>query len=138
MVLKSSTMLVKTVNEEAFFFSKTLSRVEIFENAGFAFARERKQTEVFEYNDVIHHILLVLRMLREKCYGILLRYFLIDHVQFFTTFYIFRRLTYFCRFLVDGRKRFKYATCQREFFLKTDKKYLPFQKYLDTCGQSLV
>ena len=41
-------MLVKTVINEKAFFSKTLSRVEIFENAKFKFARERKKTEVFD------------------------------------------------------------------------------------------
>ena len=41
-------MLVKTVINEKAFFSKTLSRVEIFENAKFKFARERKKPEVFD------------------------------------------------------------------------------------------
>ena len=41
-------------------FSKTLSRVEveIFENAGFSFTFGRTKPEVFEYDGVIHHILL--------------------------------------------------------------------------------
>ena len=34
-------------------FSKTLSRVEIFENAGFSFIYGRSKREVFEYDDVI-------------------------------------------------------------------------------------
>ena len=40
-------------------FSKTLSRVEIFENAGFSSTCGRTKTEVFEYDDVVHvhHIL---------------------------------------------------------------------------------
>ena len=29
--------------------------MEIFENASFSFTRERMKTEVFEYDDVIHH-----------------------------------------------------------------------------------
>ena len=34
-----------------------------FENAGFSFSCEQTKTEVFEYDDVIHHIPLALRML---------------------------------------------------------------------------
>ena len=37
-------------------FSKTHSRVEIFENAGLSFTCGRTKTEVFEYDDVTHHI----------------------------------------------------------------------------------
>ena len=37
---------------------------------------------------------------------------------------------------MDGRKRFKYATRGRVFFLEKGKKSL-FQKYLDTGGQGL-
>ena len=51
-------------------FSKTLSRVEIFENAGFSFRFGRTKPEVFEYDDVIHHILLAWRMYRKWCYRI--------------------------------------------------------------------
>ena len=51
-------------------FSKTISRVEIFENAGFLFRRERTKREIFEYDDVIHHIVRELRMLRRVCYRI--------------------------------------------------------------------
>ena len=36
-------------------FSKTLSRVEIFENTGFLTTCRRTKTEVFQYDDVIHH-----------------------------------------------------------------------------------
>ena len=39
-------------------FSKTFSRVEIFEKAGFSFTCGRTKTEVFQYDDVIHHVLL--------------------------------------------------------------------------------
>ena len=42
---------VKTVTENGS-FQKTLSRVEIFKNAGFSFTSERTKTEVFEYDDV--------------------------------------------------------------------------------------
>ena len=35
-------------------FFKTLSKVEIFENAGFSFSRGQTKREVFESNDVIH------------------------------------------------------------------------------------
>ena len=70
-------------------FSKT--SVEIFENAGFSFTIGRKKTEVFEYDDVIYHILLALRMLRKGCY----------------------RISIVVAFDVDRRKIFAYATCGR-------------------------
>ena len=81
-------------------FSKTLSWVEIFENAGFSFTRGRTKTKVFKCDDVIHHILLAWRMLRNWCHCI-------DIVR------------------VDGRKRFEYATqrCFFVFFLKRRKKF---------------
>ena len=41
-------------------FSQTFSRLKIFENAGFSFTCARTKTEVFEYDDVIHHLLLAL------------------------------------------------------------------------------
>ena len=44
---------VKTVTENGS-FQKTLSRVEIFENAGFSFSSGRTKTGVFEYDDVIY------------------------------------------------------------------------------------
>jgi len=40
------------------FSKKTLSRVETSEKAGFSFTCGRTKTEVFEYDDVIHHILI--------------------------------------------------------------------------------
>ena len=51
------TYPVKTVTENGF-FSKPLSRVDIFENAVFLFTYKRTKTKVLEYDDVIHHILL--------------------------------------------------------------------------------
>ena len=42
-------------------FFKTLSKVEIFENAGFSFSRARTKREVFECNDVIHRTAHALR-----------------------------------------------------------------------------
>ena len=48
-------------------FSKTLPRVESFENAGFSFIYGRSKRGVFEYDNVISHILLALRMLCEEC-----------------------------------------------------------------------
>ena len=53
-------------------FSKTLSIVDIFEKAGFSFTRGRTKTEVIEYDDVIHHILLVWRMFRSylHCFSV--------------------------------------------------------------------
>ena len=45
--------------------------MEIFENAGFSFTYGRTKTEVFEYDDVVHHTLLALRMLRKRCYVLL-------------------------------------------------------------------
>ena len=49
-------------------FSKTFSRVWIFEKAGFSFTCGRTKTEVFQYDDVIHHVLLAWRMLRKGCF----------------------------------------------------------------------
>ena len=40
------------------FLLKTVPREEILKNAGFSFTCGRTQTEVFEYDDVIHYILL--------------------------------------------------------------------------------
>ena len=48
-------------------FSKTLSRAEIFENAGLSFTCGRTKTEVFEYDDVIHHIPEAFRLLCKAC-----------------------------------------------------------------------
>ena len=48
-------------------FSKTLPRVELFKNAGFSFIYGRSKREVFEYDYVINHMLLALRMLCEGC-----------------------------------------------------------------------
>ena len=48
-------------------FSITLSRVEISENAGLSFTCGRRKTEVFEYDDVIHHILEAFHMLCKAC-----------------------------------------------------------------------
>ena len=42
-----------------FFFFLNLSKVKIFENAGHSFTCGRTITELFEYEDVIHHILSV-------------------------------------------------------------------------------
>ena len=43
--------------------------VEIFKNARFSFTCGRMKTEVFEYDDVMHHRLLELRMLFEESYS---------------------------------------------------------------------
>ena len=43
--------------------------VEIFKNARFSFTCGRMKTEVFEYDDVMHHTLLELRMLFEESYS---------------------------------------------------------------------
>ena len=53
--------------ENGHIFQKTLSGVEIFENAGFSFIYERSKGEVLENDDVINHMLLPLRMLCEGC-----------------------------------------------------------------------
>ena len=44
--------------------------MEIFENACFSFACERTKRDIYEYDDVIHHIVRELRMLRKECYHI--------------------------------------------------------------------
>ena len=46
---------VKTITESRI-FSKTLSRVKIFENAGHSFTCGQTKTQVFEYDDVMHHL----------------------------------------------------------------------------------
>ena len=43
-------------------FSKTLSREEIFENACFLFTCGQTKTKIFEFDDIIHRILLASRM----------------------------------------------------------------------------
>ena len=43
-------------------FSKTLSRVEIFYNAGYSFTCGSTKMEVFEYDDVMHHTRIALRL----------------------------------------------------------------------------
>ena len=51
-------------------FSKTFSRVEIFEKGGFSFTCTcvRTKTEVFQYDDVTHHVLLLWRTVRKGFY----------------------------------------------------------------------
>lgn len=72
-------------------FSKRLSRVKFSENAGFSvYVRSRTKTDVFEYNDAMHHLLLAQRMLRKGCH----------------------RISIDWRFRRGRRKRFQYATCQ--------------------------
>ena len=60
---------VKTITESRI-FSKTLSRVKILENAGHSFTCGRTKTQVFEYDDVMHHLPLAWRMLCKGCYRI--------------------------------------------------------------------
>ena len=87
-------------------FSKTLSRVEIFENAGFSTTCRRTKTEVFQYDDVIHHNTTS-----------------ITHALWGLPWY-FHRVSVL---LVDGPKRFQYATCGREFFRTRRKKLFVFK-----------
>ena len=47
-------------------FSKTLSRVEIFKNAGFWSTYGRTKPAVFEYDDVVNHLLLTLSSIKES------------------------------------------------------------------------
>ena len=84
--------------------------MKIFENAGFSFTCGRTKTEVFEYDDVVHHTLLALRMLRKGCY-VLLRVF-----------------------VWTGRNDSNTLRVDAYFFLKTEKVNLRFQKYLDMWG----
>ena len=51
-------------------FSKTFSRVEIFEKGGFSFTCTcvRTKTEIFQYDDVTHHVLLLWRTVRKGFY----------------------------------------------------------------------
>ena len=55
--LKPETFLIT----ENVMFSKTFSRLKIFENAGFSSTCGRTKTEVFGHDDFIYHLLLALR-----------------------------------------------------------------------------
>ena len=98
-------------------FSKTVLWVEVFENARLSFTCGRAKTEIFEYDDVthhhtsfnIHHILLALRMLCKWRYRISI-------VLAFSVF-MWTGENDSNTLRVDGSLR--------------------FQKYPDTCGQSL-
>ena len=68
-------------------FSKRLSRVKTLASP---FTCGRTKTDVFEYNDTMHHLLLAEHMLRKGCH----------------------RISIDWRFRRDRRKRFQYATCQ--------------------------
>lgn len=91
-------------------FSKTVPRVEIFENDGFnKFTYGRTKTEAFEYYDVIHHIPLALRML--------------SYFHHFSAF-LWTDENDSNTLRVNG------------YFLKMEKKY-SFSKYPDTFWQGL-
>ena len=96
-------------------FSKTLSRVEIFENAGFSFTFGRTKREVLEYDDVIHHILLAWRMYRKWCYC------------------IFIILAFSC----ERTKTIRIRYVWRRIFFEDGEKNLRLQKYLVTRGPGL-
>ena len=90
-------------------FSKTLSRVEIFGNAGFSnsFTRGRTKTEVFNCDDLCS---------------------LRDAIVFNIV------LAFSC-----GQAKMIRQGCAKDAFaLKTEKKSLRFQKYPDTCRRSLL
>ena len=89
---------VKTVTKRI--FSKTLSRVEIFKNVGFSITCGLTKTEIFKYDNVIHHIFLAWRMFNKGCY----------------------RFSIVFAFLCGRRKRFEYATCGCVLFWKRRKK----------------
>ena len=90
---------------------KTVPRVEILKNAGFSFTCGRTQTDVFEYDDVIHYILLASRWM----------------------------LSYFHRFSVFMWKGENDSNTLRSdsYFLKTEKKISVLKKYPVTCRQGL-
>ena len=58
----------ENVTENASFQKRSSEWVKIFENGGHSFTCGRTKTEVFEYDNVIHHLLLAWRMLCEECY----------------------------------------------------------------------
>ena len=89
---------VKTVTKRI--FSKTLSRVEIFKNVGFSITCGLTKTEIFKYDNVIHHMFLAWRMFNKGCY----------------------RFSIVFAFLCGRRKRFEYATCGCVLFWKRRKK----------------
>ena len=97
-------------------FSKTLSRVETFENAGFSTTCRRTKTEVFQYDDVIHH-----------------------NTTTSITHALWGLLWYFHRFSVCcGRtKKFPIRYVWTWIFSNTEEKNLRFQKYPVTCGRVL-
>ena len=98
-------------------FSKTVPRVEIFENEGFnTFTYGRTKTEVFEYYDVIHHMPLALSTLCKGCYRIVLAF---SCGQAKTI-----EIRYTC-------------TCGSVFFFFEGEKSSLFQNYPDSCGQGL-
>ena len=67
-VLPSTRMYsVKTVAESPSFQKRSLE-CRFFETAGFSFTCGRTKTEVFQYDDVLHHVPLAWRMLRKGCY----------------------------------------------------------------------
>ena len=83
--------------------------MEIFEKAGFSFTCRRTKTEPFQYDDVIHHVLL-------SCY----------------------RFSFVSAFSCGWPKTIRIPKCGWVFFfLENEEKDLRFQKNPDTCGRGL-
>ena len=97
-------------------FSRTLPRVEIFENAGFPFLCGRTKTEVFECDDVIHHILLAWCMLHKRCY-----------ISSVLAFSCGRAKTIRIRY-VSPRSRLPSVASVHTYFFENGEKILRFQR----------
>ena len=103
-------------------FSKTLFKVEVFENAVFAFTCGRVKTEVFENDDLIGAC--------DRLNDLIL----LDNVHA-----RHRALSYFLRFCVyewTGENDSNTLRVDVNFFKNGEKK-LRFQKYPHMCGQGL-
>ena len=76
--------------------------MKIFKNAGFSLIYGRSKREVFEYGDVINHMLLALRMLCEGCchISIVLASERAKSIEYATCGRVFKNV----RVLVDGVK----------------------------------
>ena len=95
-------------------FLKSLSRVQIFENTGFSFTCGWTKTQVFEYDDVIHHL--------PKHYACSVR----DVIVFLL----------FSVFAWTAQNDSNALRVDAHFFWKRRKKS-PLSKYPDTCGRGL-
>ena len=113
-------------------FSKTLSRVDLFENAVFMFSCGRVKTELFENADVKASIYDV----SEHAHGSLGT--TKGHFDCLFSFVEVRTAKFECSSVFVWTGIFsKTLLVWTRIFLKTDEKKMRFQKYPDTCGRGL-